>query len=191
MDLDGVERRLHRVVRRVPLRQRRLAGVAQALVLEPARLPHQQPADLGALGHVGDHLLDQLVLADLLAERLALVGVPDRRVEARLGEADGARGNRVPPLVDGAHRDQEALALLADPVLDRDADVLEVDEAGVAGADPQLAVERPGGQPGHAPLHDERGDRPCAASPGRPMANTRKWSARSASEIQILWPLRT
>ena len=57
--------------------RRRLAGVAQALVLEPARLPDEQPAHLDAGGHLRDHLLDELVLADLLAERVALVGVAD------------------------------------------------------------------------------------------------------------------
>ena len=70
-------------------------------------------------GHLRDELLDELVLADLLAEGVSLVGVADARVEARLREPDGAGGHRVAALVDGAHRDEEALALLADPVLER------------------------------------------------------------------------
>ena len=68
VDLDGVERALDRVLRRVPLGQARLACVAQYLVLEPAGLPDEEPAHLGAGGHLRDHLLDQLVLADLLPE---------------------------------------------------------------------------------------------------------------------------
>ena len=108
---------------------------------QAARQTSSRP-DLGPLGHLREHLLDQLVLADLLAERLALVGVLERRVEARLGEPDGAGGDGEPALVDRAHRDQEALALLADPVLDRHAHVVEVDQAGVAGPDAELAVER-------------------------------------------------
>ena len=98
----------------------RLARVAQALVLEPGRAPDEQPAHLGPGGHLGDHLLDELVLADLLAEGLPLVGVADGRVEAGLGEPDGTGRDRVAALVDRAHRDQEALAFLADPVLGRD-----------------------------------------------------------------------
>ena len=52
---------------------------------------------------------------------------------------------------------EEALALLADPVLDRHRHVVEVDEPGVAGPDAELAVERAGRQAGHAPLEHERG----------------------------------
>ena len=91
VDLDRVERALHRVVRAEPLGQARLARVAHAAVLEPRRLAAQQPARLDARAHLRDHLLDELVLADLLAEGLALVRVLDARVEARLGQADRAR----------------------------------------------------------------------------------------------------
>src|SRR4029077_854652 len=88
VDLDRVQGGLDRVLGRVPLGQARLAGVARAVILEPARPPDEQAADLGPLGHVRDHLLDELVMADLLAERRALVGVAEARVEAGLGEAD-------------------------------------------------------------------------------------------------------
>ena len=108
-------------------------------------------------GHLGDHLLDQLVLADLLAERLALVGVARRGVEAGLGEPDGAGRDGEPALVDGAHRDEEALALLADPVLLGHEHVVEVDQPGVAGPDAELAVERAGRQARHPALEQERG----------------------------------
>ncbi len=37
-------------------------------------------------------------------------------------------------------------------------DVVEVDQPGVPGPDPELAVERAGGQPGHPPLEQERRD---------------------------------
>ena len=66
-----------------------------------------------------------------------------RRIEARLGQPDRADCHRVAALVDGAHGDREALALLADAVLDRDAHVVEVDLAGVAGPDAELALDRP------------------------------------------------
>ena len=44
VDLDRVERGLDRVLGGVPLGEARLAGVAQALVLEPAGPPDEQPA---------------------------------------------------------------------------------------------------------------------------------------------------
>ena len=157
VDLDRVERGLDRVLGGVPLGEAGLAGVAEALVLEPRGAPDEEPAHLGAGGHLGDELLDQLVLADLLAEGVPLVGVADRRVETGLGEADRAGRDGEPALVDGAHRDEEALALLADPVLDGHRHVVEVDEPRVAGPDAELAVEGAGRQTRHPALEHERG----------------------------------
>jgi hypothetical protein len=102
------------------------------------------------------------VPADLLAEGLPFVGVAQAGVQAGLGKPDRTGCHRVAPLVDGAHGDQEALALLADPVLDRDRNVVEVDQAGVAGPDAELAVEGAGGQPGHAAFEHERRHAPVA-----------------------------
>ena len=73
--------------------------------------------------------------ADLLAKRPALMGVLERRVQARLGETHRSRGHRVSTLVDGAHRDGEALALLADPMLERHPHPVERDGPGVARMD--------------------------------------------------------
>ena len=57
---------------------------------------------------------------------------------------------------------RKPFALLADPVLGGDANVVHVDEAGVAGVDPELAVERAGREALHAPLQHEGGDAPVA-----------------------------
>jgi len=86
------------------------------------------------------------------------MGVADRGVEAGLGQTHGAGGDRETALVDGAHRDDETLAFLTDPVLDRDRHVVEVDDARVAGPDAQLAVEGPGRQAVHSPLEHEGRD---------------------------------
>ena len=143
---------------RVPLGERRLAGVPSAPVLQPARTPHEEPPHLRSGGHLREQLLDELVPPDLLPEGLPLLRVHERGVQAGLRESDRAGGDRVPPLVDRAHRDQEPLALLADPVLERHDDVVEVDQPGVAGMDAELAVDRPGRQAGHPALQEECGD---------------------------------
>src|ERR671915_119277 len=46
MDLDGVERALHRVIGAEPLGERRLASAPHAAVLEPAGLPDEEPPGL-------------------------------------------------------------------------------------------------------------------------------------------------
>ena len=190
VDLDRVERALDGVLGGVPLGEARLARVAQALVLEPGRAPDEQPAHLGAGGHLGDHLLDQLVLADLLAERVALVGVARR---------DASRHAWASPTAPAATVKRPwSMALIAtrkpspsSPIRcsTGHGDVVEVDQAGVAGPDPELAVERAGRQARHAALEQERGHalvllrsvdawrRPGSGRRCRP------------GEIQIFWPL--
>src|SRR5439155_23441428 len=133
VDLDRIERRLDGMVGGEPLRQARLTGVAQPLVLQPSGAPHEEPASLDPAGHGRKHLLDQLVTPDLLAERAPFRGVLDARVEARLGETHGPCRDRVATLIDGTHGDREALALLPETILERDADVIEGDRAGVPG----------------------------------------------------------
>src|SRR6185369_84115 len=73
VDLDRVEGALHGVVGGVPLGEGGLAGVADAVVLEKARAPDEEPSGLDPGQHLRQHLLDQLMLPDLLAERLPLV----------------------------------------------------------------------------------------------------------------------
>src|SRR5262249_58431597 len=73
--LDREVRRAERALGRMPLRERRLARVAQALIFHPRRLHDEQLRRLVAEHHLGDHVLDELVLADRLPERLALARV--------------------------------------------------------------------------------------------------------------------
>src|ERR671930_485360 len=109
----------------VPLREARLTRVADALVLEPRRLHDEQLRRLVREHHLRDHVLDELVLADRLTERLPLARVLDRALEAGPDHAAGAGGDGEAALVEPVHRDLEALALLADQVLGRELDVLE------------------------------------------------------------------
>ena len=79
--------------RREQLGHAGLDVVALAGVLEPGRVDHQQVRGLDLGGHLGQLERDRLVLGDLLAERLALLGVRDRQLERADRDAAG-RGRR-------------------------------------------------------------------------------------------------
>ena len=89
--LDGGVRGAHGRLARVPLRDRRLGRVRRAGVGERRRPPGQEPRRLGLDVHLGEQLLHELEGGDRLAERLALLRVADRRVEAALRDPDAAR----------------------------------------------------------------------------------------------------
>src|SRR6266571_3628082 len=108
-----------------------------ACVLHPGDFEVEQAADLVVARHARDHLLDELVAADLLAERLALARVLDRGVEACPDGPGRARGDRVAAVVEAAHRDLEAVALVADAIRLRNLDVAHEDRAYVARANPK------------------------------------------------------
>src|SRR3954469_5582305 len=94
----------------------RLEVGALARVLQPRRLEREHPGRLELRRHVGELELDRLVLGDLPAERLALLGVADGELEGALGEADAARGDVDAPDLERVHHLREALveaALLA------------------------------------------------------------------------------
>src|SRR5438552_14617615 len=101
----------------MPFRERGLARVALSLVLHPRGLHDQELRRLVAEHHLRDHVLDELVLADRLTERLSLARVLDRALQAGTRDAASPRGDREAALVEPVHRDLEALALLADQVV--------------------------------------------------------------------------
>src|SRR6266511_6144330 len=84
VDLDRVVAGALRDLAGVELRDARLARARNALVLEMAGAVDEQPRGLGLDDHVGDELLHELVRGDGLAERVALRGVRDRRVDRGL-----------------------------------------------------------------------------------------------------------
>src|SRR3954453_6026608 len=111
-DLDRQVRGLERRLRRVPLGERRLTRVALALVLHPRGLHDEKLRRLVAEDHLRDHVLHELVAADLLAERLALAGVLDGALEAGSDPAAPPPGDQEAALVEGVHRDLESFAFL-------------------------------------------------------------------------------
>ena len=128
------------------------------MILQPGRLQAEQPAGLDASAHLGDHLLDQLMLPDGRAERFSLLRVGERCIQARLRQPDRPGCDREATLVDGAHGDTEALPLLADAILDRDPNIVHVDAPGIARMDAHLAVDGLGREALHATFQHERRD---------------------------------
>src|SRR6185503_6761253 len=106
-----------------------LEVAALAPVVDLGRLPYQQARCLDARRHLAELELDRLVLADRLAEGLALLRVPQRLGERRLRDADAACRDVDAPELEPAGRLLEAAAFLADEVTRGDAVVLE-DELG-------------------------------------------------------------
>src|ERR1044072_4677523 len=142
---------------RLPLRQRGRARVRAPLILEPAGLEPEQVRHLVVGFHVGNLLLDELMVGYLRPERLALQSIRHGRVARGTDDAGRARRHRVAPLLQSEHRYLEALALLANHVLGRHAHVLQREVAGVARADAELAVDGARSEAGHRAFDDEAG----------------------------------
>ena len=188
VDLDRVERALDRVLGGMPLGEARLARVAKTLVLQPARAPDEQSAHLGPRGHLRDELLDELVLADLLPERLPLVGVAERASRHAWASptAPAATVYRPWSIALIATRKPSpsspirfsagtaTLSRLISPVL----------PARMPSLPWSVPVVRPA-----IPRSSMNAVTPLWFFDRSTVANTRKWSAMSASEIQIFWPL--
>ena len=124
-DLDRVGRHLHRRVGGEALRERRVQRRALAAVDQPRRLPREQPRGLDLGRHVGDQEVHALVHRDRHVEGDALLRVLDRELVRGLRDADGAGRRARPREVERLHRDLEAVALLAEPVLGGHDDVLQ------------------------------------------------------------------
>src|SRR5580765_5737458 len=91
--------------------------------------------------HVGELRLDQLVLADRLAHRLARLRVLARVVGRALRDAERLRGDTRAGGVEDTHRDPEALALLAQHVRGGNAAGIERQLAGRRARDAHLRLE--------------------------------------------------
>jgi hypothetical protein len=127
------------------------------LLLQSRGIVRQQPRGFDVRRDVGKLVRHRLELADRLAKLLALVGVGDGLFIGTLGEADHLGGDadaacarvqapvhttRVSPgrrtFVEDLDGIFVAEALLADEVLERDLDVIEIDGARRGGADAEL-----------------------------------------------------
>ena len=92
------------------------------------------------------------------AELLALLGVGDRLVEAALGAAEAAGADVEAAAVEAHHRDPEALALAADEILGRHADLVEIDLGGRLRMPAELLLLRAEADARHVLLDHQAGN---------------------------------
>ena len=183
VDLDRVERRLDGVLGRVPLGEARLAGVAQALVLEPAGLPARAagrsrcPAAILAI-----ICLTSWCSADLLRRTSGARGRSLTLASRHAWASPTAPAATVKrPWSMALIAIEEALALLADPVLDRAPRTSSrLIEPGVAGPDARACrgACRSSGRASRARAMNAV--TPLCFFARSTVAKTRKWSAMSA-----------
>src|ERR1041384_3425869 len=95
VNLYGVRGGALRGDRREPLRQPGLFRVPPSFVLHPARSQPQEPRRLIIRFHLRTHLLHELMLRNLDAERLALLRVPHARVTAGPNEPGRTGGHGI------------------------------------------------------------------------------------------------
>ena len=113
------------IARRVQLRLRDLANGVLAVVEAPRGRVGELLGGLDLRGHLGELVPDRLELADRPAERLPLLRVLEGLLEQPLGARDRAGRGDEPLALELPGDVVEALALLAEDVLRRDAHVLE------------------------------------------------------------------
>src|SRR5947209_244306 len=112
---------------------------------------------------VRDHPLDRLLVGEPRAERFALLGPVDRKLQRRLGDADH-RGSVRNARVDEPGLGQlEAFAFVAETVLLRHLAILQADLVGKVRADDRHRLI---GKAFERLLNDERGDAIAALPPG-------------------------
>src|SRR5262249_9426604 len=142
-----------------------------ARAAQPGRAPHEQPGRVDLQRHVGQRERDRLVLDDRPAELRALLGVLERVLVGRAGDADGlgadARARRLErlhrrlaaPAVALARPGQALVELLlaAQQAAAGHAAVVEEDVGGVGGAQAVLAHLRAHAEPRRPRWDDEAG----------------------------------
>ena len=127
-------------------------SAAKAFAYEPSRpasspasqrgagAPDEQARGLDLHRHLGQLERDALLRQQRLAERLPLARVVGRVLERGARDADGAGRDLRPRVLEEVHRDEEALAVLPEQAVGRNARVLEDERAGVRGAEAELQL---------------------------------------------------
>jgi hypothetical protein len=149
------------VLRRGQLGDGGLGGDVTPGVEEPGRAHRDQVRDVRPRRHVGKAEGHRLVIDDRAAELLALLRVPDRRVQCRPRQPRGPGADEDPGGVEGAHEAVEALPFTAEAVLHRHPhpvqEDLGVDDAALTELAHRSADRHPGGIPVHHEGRDPAG----------------------------------
>ena len=103
----------------------------------------------------------------LLAERLALLGVGQRRLVGRARHAERLRGDADAPAFEVRQRDAIPLPFPAEHQIGGQFHVLEDELRGVGGALPELVFEPRDAVARRLGRHDEGADAPCVRRRGR------------------------
>ena len=138
VDLDALVGDLDGDARGVQLGHRDLAHGVLAVLEAPGRRVDHLARRLDLRRHLGELVADDLEVADRAAERVALLGVLERLLEAPLGAGDAARRADQPLALELPHDVVEALALLAQDRVGRHAHVLERQQRRVGGVHAEL-----------------------------------------------------
>ena len=195
VDPERVLHHLRAVLAGQVLRHPGLEVVARTGVLLPRRLHHQLVRRLDLGRHVGQPEQHRLVLGDLLAEGLPLLGVRDAELESPPRDTATTRGNVDPADFDPIHHLVEALARArrrglagVDAVAVEEhlggvdalvAHLLDLARHGQARRD--LTEARRPSRPGTWSCSCRPSPRPRRSSPApRPGSTSRRWSATSS-----------
>src|SRR5258706_12360363 len=125
VDLHRFARRAYGDLTRVQFRHRGRVSDRSTLLAQPCGLVDEITRVLDRHSHVGTLERDRLVPTDRPAERLALIRVGDRRIEARARHTQRQRGDRDAPVIENAQERLEALAPHTENVVFRDATAVE------------------------------------------------------------------
>ena len=129
---------------------------ALAVVDQPGRVAHQLLGRLDVDRHVRQHEADRLQRRDRLAERLALHRIAGGLVQRPPRDAHGRGRHGRPRAVKHLHGDQEAVAIVPQPILRRHAHVLQHDLARPGGVLAHLGDRLAAGDARPVALDDER-----------------------------------
>src|SRR5947207_8745752 len=145
VDLHRVVRRPLRRLRRVQLRHRGehpdlICRFGPLVAVRRRRPIHDGASHLRLHGHVCELELDRLVLRDRLAEPPPLLGVSQRRVEARLRDPDRQRGDRDPPARQRVQELPVSPTPLTQQVGSGNRAIFEAQRVGVGGMPTQLSI---------------------------------------------------
>ena len=139
--------------------------------------------------HLGDHRLDELEAGDRDAELLPLLRVVDRRVDAAVADADAAGRHGVAAEVEGAHRDLEAVADLAEDARRREPRPRRARATPCRRSEARACRGSPGTRSPAVSVGTRKQARPRCAFSGSVWAKTSATFATLPSEIHIFWPL--